>query len=50
MHFTVLFQKMNPNLDVIIISAEVTYIDFSTIGANFYYVAADVTSLMGSAP
>jgi hypothetical protein len=50
MHFAVLFQKMNPNVDAIIIGAKVTYIDVSTIGANFSSVAADVTSHMGSAP
>jgi hypothetical protein len=41
---------MDPNLGVIIIGAEVTHIDTSTIGANFSYVAADVASLKGSTP
>jgi hypothetical protein len=50
MPFTVLFQKMDPNLGVIIIGAEVTHIDTSTIGTNFSYVTADVASPRGSAP
>jgi hypothetical protein len=33
MFFTVLFQKMNLKLDVIIIGAELTHSDASTIGA-----------------
>jgi hypothetical protein len=35
---------MDPNLGDIIIGAEVTHSDASTIGANFSYVAADVAS------
>jgi hypothetical protein len=50
MPFAVSFQKMDPNLDAIIIGAEVTHSDASTIGANFSYVAADVASPRGSAP
>jgi hypothetical protein len=50
MPFTVLFQKMDSNLGAIIIGADVTHIDASTIGANFSYVAADVASPRGSAP
>jgi hypothetical protein len=50
MPFAVSFQKMNPNLGTIIIGAEVTHNDASTIGANFSYVAADVASLKGSTP
>jgi hypothetical protein len=38
---------MDPNLSVIIIGAEVTHIDASTIGANFSYMAADVASPRG---
>jgi hypothetical protein len=45
MLFVVSFQKMDPNLSVVVIGAEVTY-----SGANFSYVAADVASLRGSAP
>lgn len=41
---------MNHNLGVIIIDTEVTRNDVITIGANFFYVAGDVTSLRGSAP
>jgi hypothetical protein len=41
---------MDSNLGVIIIGAEVTHSDASTIGANFFYVADDVASLMGSTP
>jgi hypothetical protein len=48
MSFDVSFQKMDPNLGAIIISAEVTHSNASTIGANFSYVAADVASLRGS--
>jgi hypothetical protein len=44
------FKKMDPNLIAIIIVAEVTHSDASTIGANFSYVADDVASLRGSAP
>jgi hypothetical protein len=50
MPFAVSFQKIDPNLGVIIIGAEVTYSDASTIGANFSYVAGDVASSRGSAP
>jgi hypothetical protein len=50
MPFTVSFQKMDPNLGAIIIGAEVTHIDASTIGANFSYVAANAASPRGSAP
>jgi hypothetical protein len=49
MLFAVSFQKMDSNLGAIIIGAEVTHSDASTIGANFSYVAADVASLRGSA-
>jgi hypothetical protein len=45
MPFLVSFQKMDPNLGVVIIGAKVTH-----SGANFSYVAADVASLRGSAP
>jgi hypothetical protein len=38
---------MDPNLGAIIIGAEVTHIDASTIGANFSYVAADMASPRG---
>jgi hypothetical protein len=48
MSFAVSFQKMDPNLGVIIIGAEVTHNDASTIGANFSYVTDDVASLRGS--
>jgi hypothetical protein len=41
---------MDPNLGAIIIGAEVTHIDVSTIDANFSYVTADVASPRGSAP
>jgi hypothetical protein len=44
MPFAVSFQKMDLNLGAIIIGAEVTHSDASTIGANIFYVAADVTS------
>jgi hypothetical protein len=40
---------MDPNLGDIIIGAEVTQCDVSTIGVNFSYVAGDVVSLRGSA-
>jgi hypothetical protein len=50
MSFAVSFQKMYHNFGVIIICAEVTHNDASTIGVNFSYVADDVTSLRGSAP
>ena len=50
MPFVVSFQKMDPYLGAVIIGAEVTHIDASTIGANFSYVAADVASPRGSAP
>jgi hypothetical protein len=50
MPFAISFQKMNPNLGVIIIGTEVTHSDVITIGANFFYVAGDVTSPSGSAP
>jgi hypothetical protein len=48
--FLVSFQKMDPNLGAVIIGAEVTHSGANIIGANFSYVAADVASLMGSAP
>jgi hypothetical protein len=41
---------MDPNLGVVIISAEVTHSGADIIGANFSYVAADMASLRGSAP
>jgi hypothetical protein len=41
---------MDPNLGDIIIGAEVTHSDASTIGANFSYVAADVASSRRAAP
>jgi hypothetical protein len=47
MHFAVSFQKNGPNLGAIIIGAEVTHSDASTIGANFFYVVADVASPRG---
>jgi hypothetical protein len=50
MPFTVSFQKMDPNLGVIIVGVEITHSDASTIGANFFYVTADVASPRGSAP
>jgi hypothetical protein len=50
MLFIVLFQKIDSNLGVVIIGAEVTHSDAGIIGANFSYVAADVASLRGSAP
>jgi hypothetical protein len=49
MSFIVSFQKIDLNLDAIIIDAEVTHSDVSTIGANFSYVAADVASPRESA-
>jgi hypothetical protein len=48
MPFVVSFQKMDPNLGAVIIGVEVTHSDTDIIGANFSYVAADVTSLRGS--
>jgi hypothetical protein len=50
MPFVVSFQKMDPNLDAIIIGAEVTHSGAEVIGANFSYVAADLVSPRGSAP
>jgi hypothetical protein len=50
MPFAVLFQKMDSNLGVIIIGAEVKHSDASTIGANFSYVAPDVANPRGSTP
>jgi hypothetical protein len=50
MPFPVSFQKMDPNLGAIIIGAEVTHSDTSTIGANFSDVVADVASPKRSAP
>jgi hypothetical protein len=50
MPFVVPFQKMGPNLGAIIIGAEVTHNDASTIDANFSYVAGDVGSPRGGAP
>jgi hypothetical protein len=47
--FVVSFQKMDPNLGAVIIGAEVTHSGADIIGANFFYVAADVASLRGSA-
>jgi hypothetical protein len=49
MPFAVLFYKMDLNLGAIIIGAEVTHSDASTIGANFSYMAVDVASPKGSA-
>jgi hypothetical protein len=48
MPFVVSFQKMDPNLDVVIIGAEVTHSGADIISANFSYVAADVASIRGS--
>jgi hypothetical protein len=42
MPFTVLFQKMDPNLGAIIIGVEVTYSGADIIRTNFYYVAGDM--------
>jgi hypothetical protein len=50
MPFVVSFQKMDPNLGVVIIGAEVTHSGADIIGANFSYVTSDVASLRGSAP
>jgi hypothetical protein len=47
MSFAVSFQKIDPNLDAIIIVAEVTHSDASTIGTNFSYMASDVASPRG---
>jgi hypothetical protein len=40
MPFTVLFQKMDPNLGAIIVDAGVTHSGADIIGTNFYYVSA----------
>jgi hypothetical protein len=40
---------MDPNLGAVIIGVEVTHSGGNIIDANFFYVAADVTSLRGSA-
>jgi hypothetical protein len=48
MPFIVSFQKMDPNLGAVIIGAEVTHSGADIIGANFFYVAADVASIRGS--
>jgi hypothetical protein len=50
MPFVVSFQKMDPNLDAIIIGVEVTHSDVSTIVTNFSYIAADVASPRGAGP
>jgi hypothetical protein len=47
MPFVVSFQKMDPNLDAVIIGAEVTHSGANIIGVNFSYVADDVASLKG---
>jgi hypothetical protein len=47
MTLVVSFQKIDPNLDTIIIGAEVTHSGADIIGANFSYVAADVASPRG---
>jgi hypothetical protein len=41
---------MDPNLDAIIIGAEVMHSDASTFGVNFSYVEDDVASPRGPAP
>jgi hypothetical protein len=48
MSFAVSFQKIDLNLGAIIIVAEVTHSDASTIGANFSYAPSDVASPRGS--
>jgi hypothetical protein len=50
MSFAVSFQKIDPNLSVIIIGAELTYSGVVIIGTNYAYVAADAAGDRGSTP